>query len=103
MSIRDLMADICDALNENDKCALVVEDGVYYHPTKEVEVTIKLDLHFLAGYNKKALSAGKPDVCTDEPRYIAYVFFVSLKKYGYEVNNVTIKSTNYKEIGSKAA
>lgn len=97
------MADICDALNENNKCTLVVEDGVYYHPTKEVNVSIKADLHFLAGYDKKLLSAIKPEVRTDELKYIAHVFFVSLKKYGYEVNNVTIKSTNYKEISSKVA
>lgn len=100
MSIRDLMADICDALNDNKRCNTFVEDGIYSLPTKEVNVTIQADM--LVSYDKKQLSAINPELCT-EVQYIVYVFFVSLKKYGYEVNNITIKSTNYKEISSKVA
>ncbi len=88
MSIRDLMADICDALNDNPKCRIYVEDGVYEHPTKDVFVSIKADTS--AMFNPAQVSSINPKSCTNI-QYIAYVFSVSLKKYGYEVNNITIK------------
>lgn len=88
MSIRDLMADICDALNDNPKCRIYVEDGVYEHPTKDVFVSIYADTS--AMFSPAQVSAINPKSCTSV-EYIAYVFSVSLKKYGYEVNNINIK------------
>lgn len=100
MSIRDLMADICDALNDNPKCRIYVEDGVYEHPTKDVFVSIKADTS--AMFNPAQVSAINPKSCTSV-EYIAYVFSVSLKKFGYEVNAVTIKSGTQRQISSKVA
>lgn len=100
MSIRDLMADICDALNDNARCGMFVMDGVYSHPTKEVFVSVKSNS--LCCFDYKQLVSIDPNACT-EIQYIAYVFFVSLKKYGYDVNVVTIKSDAQWQVSSKVA
>jgi len=100
MSIRDLMADICDALNDNPKCRIYVEEGVYNHPTKDVFVSIYANTS--AMFSPAQVSAINPKSCTSV-EYIAYVFSVSLKKYGYDVNVVTIKSDAQKQISSKVA
>ena len=100
MSIRDLMADICDALNDNPKCRIYVEEGVYEHPTKDVFVSIKADTS--AMFNPAQVSAINPKSCTSV-EYIAYVFSVSLKKFGYDVNVVTIKNDAQRQISSKVA
>jgi hypothetical protein len=99
MSIRDLLADICDALNENEKTQMVVEDAVFSHPTKEVSVEVRADV--FADFDNKHLSGISRDNATGI-RYIAYVFYVSLKKYGYEVNNVVVKHTS-QQITNKVA
>ena len=100
MSIRDLMADICDALNDNPKCRIYVEEGVYEHPTKDVFVSIYADTS--AMFSPAQVSAINPKSCTSV-EYIAYVFSVSLKKYGYDVNDITIKSDAQRQISSKVA
>jgi len=86
MYIKELIYDICDALNER-RSSLRVFDGVYSYNAKTVSVTVATAK--TREYSLATLRSINPKHC-DGLDYIAYVFYVSLLKYGFEVKNVLI-------------